>query len=50
MCFSMSISICTVYVYVCRGDYKVAEMIGQKSLIAIMSLNLVGYPYIALER
>ena len=28
------------------GDYKVAEMIGQKPLIAVMSLNLVGYPHI----
>ena len=33
-----------------RGDYKVAEMIGQKSSIAINSLNFVGHPYIALER
>ena len=34
----------------CRGDYKVAEMIGQKSSIAINLLNLVGHPYIALKR
>ena len=33
-----------------RGDYQVAEMIGQKSSIAIYLLNLVGHPYIALER
>ena len=35
---------------VCRGDYKVAEMISQKSSIAMNLLNLVGHPYIALER
>ena len=33
-----------------RGDYKVAEMISQKSSIAINSLNLIGHPYIAFER
>ena len=36
--------------FVTRGDYKVVEMIGQKSSIAINLLNLVGHPYIALER
>ena len=34
---------------VSRGDYKVAEMIGQKPSIVILSLNLVRHPYIALE-
>ena len=33
-----------------RKDYKFAEMIGQKPLIAMLSLNLVKYPCIALER
>jgi len=33
-----------------KGDYKFAEMIGQKPSIAVMSLNLVGHPYIALEK
>ena len=27
-----------------RGDYKFAEIIGQKPSIAILSLNLVGHP------
>ena len=36
-------------IYSSRGDYKFAEMIGQKQSIAILSLNLVGHPYIALE-
>ena len=30
-----------------RGDYKLAETIGHKTSIAILSLNLVGHPYIA---
>ena len=29
---------------------KFLEMIGQKPSIAILSLNLIGHPYIALER
>ena len=32
-----------------RGDYKFAEMIGQKPSIAIISLKLVRHPYIALK-
>ena len=35
-----------LYMHICRGDYKIAEMIGQKPSIAILSLNLV---YIVLE-
>ena len=35
--------------YVCR-DYKFSEMIGQKPLIATLIPNLIGHPYIALER
>ena len=34
----------------CREDYNFAEVINQKPSIAILSLNLVGHPYIALER
>ena len=33
-----------------RDDHKFSEMIGQKPLIVILSLNLIGHPYIALER
>ena len=33
-----------------RDDYKFSEMIGQKPLTAIRSFNLIGHPYIALER
>ena len=35
---------------VTRDDYKFSEMIGQKPLIATLVLNLIGHPYIALER
>ena len=42
--------VCACVCHVSRGDYEVAEMIGQKSSIAINLLNLVGHPYIALER
>jgi len=31
----------------CRDDYKFSEMIGQKPLMAILSLNLIRY---SLER
>ena len=34
----------------CRDDYKFSKMIGQKPLIVILSLNLIGHPYIALEK
>ena len=46
-------------VYVChmstadmytRDDYKFIEMIGQKPLLGILSCNLIGHPYITLER
>ena len=33
-----------------RDDYKFVEMIGQKQLSTIMSCNLIGHPYITLER
>ena len=33
-----------------RDDYKFSKMIGQKPLIVILSLNLIGHPYIALEK
>ena len=33
-----------------KDDYKFSEMIGQKPLIATLAPNLIGYPYIALER
>ena len=33
-----------------RDDYKFVEMIGQKSLLGILSYNLIGHPYITLER
>ena len=33
-----------------RDDYKFSEMIGQKPLIATLVPNLIGHPYIALER
>ena len=33
-----------------RDDYKFVEMIGQKPLLGIRSCNLIGHPYIALER
>ena len=33
-----------------RCDYKFSKMIGQKALIVILSLNLIGHPYIALEK
>ena len=35
---------------ICRDDYKFSEMIGQKPSVAILSLNLIGHPYIVLER
>ena len=37
-------------VYQCRDDYKFSEMIGQNPLIATLAPNLIGHPYIALER
>ena len=33
-----------------RDDYKFSEMIGQKPLKATFFPNLIGHPYIALER
>ena len=33
-----------------RGDYKFSEMIGQEPAIATLVPNLIGHPYIALER
>ena len=33
-----------------RDDYKFSEMIGQKPLIATLAPNLIGHPYIALEK
>ena len=33
-----------------RDNYKFSEMIGQKPLIATLVPNLIGHPYIALER
>ena len=33
-----------------RDDYKFSEMIEQKPLIARLVPNLIGHPYIALER
>ena len=39
-----------VCVCVCRDDYKFSEMIGHKPLIATLAPNLIGHPYIELER
>ena len=33
-----------------RDDHNFLEMIGQKPSIAILSLDLIGHPYIALEK
>ena len=33
-----------------RDDYKFVEMIRQKPLLGILSCNLIGHPYITLER
>ena len=41
---------CAVNVTHIRDDYKFSEMIGQKPLIATLAPNLIGHPYIALER
>ena len=42
---------CTcMYVVVGRDDYKFSEMIRQKPMIATLVPNLIGHPYIALER
>ena len=39
------------YNYVCyRDDYKFSEMIRPKALIATLVPNLIGHPYVALER
>ena len=47
---SVRIVCVSVCVHVFRDDYKFSEMIRQKPLIAIWSLNLIGHPYIVLER
>ena len=39
-----------VILYNASDDNKFSEMISQKPAIAILSLNLIGHPYIALER
>ena len=33
-----------------KDDYKFSEMIGQKPLIVTLVPNLIGHPYIALDR
>ena len=56
VCPSICVSVTAVtvcqsdYVFACRDDYKFAEMISQKPSVAILSLDLVRHPYIALER
>ena len=37
-------------IYGHRDDYKFSEMIGQKPLIVTSVPNLIGHPYITLER
>ena len=38
-----------VYMYAIRDDYKLTEIVRQKSLLAILLLNLTGHQYMALE-
>ena len=45
-----SLDIVRAHIFKGRKDYKFAETIGQKPSIAILSLNLIRHPCIALER
>jgi len=47
-CPCTCISVFTITKYNIRGDYKFAEMIGQKPSIAILSLKDI--PYIEVQR